>query len=99
MIDRLVFTGSSFLPLTGEVGTTSSSQGIPPHSARNMRASSPTVMPWVTGSGRQPMKDWRSGSMIGPSTRRPVMGLGRSSTTTETPASPQASMARPRVEM
>ena len=82
-----------------DMGTTSSSHSMPPHSAWNIRASSPTVIPWVTGRGRQPMKDWRSGSMIGPSTRRPVRGFGRSSTTTLTPASPQASMARPRVEM
>ena len=62
-------------------GTTVSDTGIF-RSAATRRANSPIVSPVRTGTVWGAVNDWRSGSISGPSTTRPVIGFGRSRTTT-----------------
>ena len=69
-----------------------------PSRAAKSRASSPTVIPWSRGSRSVPTKDWNSGSSIGPSTRSPPFGLGRSSTQNSRPAREAATSEFRRVE-
>ena len=62
-------------------GTTLSETGIM-RSAAAICANSPIVSPVRTGSSWGPVNDSRSRSSSGPSTTAPVIGFGRSSTTT-----------------
>ncbi len=62
-------------------------------SAATSRANSPTVSPVRTGIGCGAVNDRRSGSISGPSTIRPVMGFGRSSTKIGMPCRPASSIA------
>src|SRR5207302_1118158 len=68
-------------------GITRSDTGIL-RSAATIRPNSPMVSPSRTGIVWGPVKDWRSGSISGPSTTLPVIGFGRSSTTRGIPARP-----------
>jgi hypothetical protein len=61
-------------------------------SARNISASSPTVMPWRTASGCIPTNERYSGSSTLPSTASPPIGFGRSRTTTRLPSRAQAAI-------
>ena len=69
------------------IGTTSSSALLPPASAATnsplkRSASSASVMPCRRQMGFRPTKVARPRSSVGPSTRMPPSGFGRSSTTT-----------------
>jgi len=80
-------------PFTGTTRTAA------PSRAAKSRASSPTVIPWRRGSRSVPTKERNAGSSIGPSTRSPPFGLGRSSTQNSIPARFAATSAFRSVEM